>query len=165
MLETADAPKDRISEHIPQEKKLSLSQPATVEGRSMDRENQENNFYSLSVNSFCFESHNGKSCLWLVSKWNLRLCHVGWAFFSFALLTGLLMRIQCQVFDIQDGDMLLWKQLVTAFRFSVAWAGSRQTVPNVLVDSEQNKCGFHQKSLGQICIIRRRLSLLNTEGN
>lgn len=36
---------------------------------------------------------------------------------------------------------------------------------NVLVDIVQNKCRFHRKSLGQICIIGRRLSLSNTEDN
>lgn len=85
--------------------------------------------------------------------------------FSFAFLPGLLMWIQCQAFDIQDGGVLLWKQLVAAFRFSVARAGSSQTVPNVLVDIVQNKYGFHQKSLGQICVVGRRLSLSNMEGN
>lgn len=64
--------------------------------------------------------------------------------FSFAFLPELLMWIQCQAFDIQDGGALLWKQLVAAFGFSAARAGSRQTLPNVLVDVVQNKCGFHQ---------------------
>lgn len=136
-------------------------------GRKAPHEQKQNGKQLFSVNSFSIEQK--RDVLFVNYRWfqHETRGYATWgpAFPPFALLTGLLMWVGCQAFDIQDGGMLLWKQLVAAFRSSVAWAGARQAVPNVLVDSEQNKCGFHQKSLGQIRITPPRLSLSNTEGN
>ena len=77
----------------------------------------------------------GNSCLWIIPEvmWH------GVNFFPFAFLPGLLIWIRCQAYDIQDGGVPLWKQLVAAFCFSVARAGFCHTLPNVLVDVAQNK--------------------------
>lgn len=169
-LQTCESPKGRISEHIPQEQKLSdVSQllwedpriPKTGRTARHQIPKMENVHLVLIFPS---QSNNGKSCLWISAGFKMKpevmrrggqlnspLCIAHWV---------------THVNPVPSIWYPRWSYspLKAAVRSSVAWAGARQAVPNVLVDSEQNKCGFHQKSLGQICITRSRLSLSNTGG-